>query len=110
MVPFFRYATGSRVTPQIQSPFSSIAPLIQYDNSEFSLIDNISVFESNFSLLETNASISLNASGEGLNEVDQPIYDPYNPSLTPEWLEANSIPPSPPVGDIGDDSSGIAVG
>ena len=57
MVPFFRYATGSRITPYPQSQFSAVAPFIDYSNSEFSLIDNINISEENFSIEDNIVSL-----------------------------------------------------
>jgi len=62
MIPFFRYATGSRITSYPQSPLSSVAPFIDYTNSEFSLIDNINISEANFSI-EDNVVSLVSSSG-----------------------------------------------
>jgi hypothetical protein len=61
MIPFFRYATASRITQYPQFPFSAVAPFIDYSNSEFSLIDNVNITEDSF-LIQDNI-VSVNSSG-----------------------------------------------
>jgi hypothetical protein len=68
MVPFFRYATGSRITPYPQFPLAAVAPFIDYSNSEFSLIDNVNITEDSF-LIQDNIVSVVNSSGVTLNGV-----------------------------------------
>jgi hypothetical protein len=62
MIPFFRYATASRITQYPQYPFSAVAPFIDYSNSEFSLIDNVNITEDSF-LVQDNIVNVVNSSG-----------------------------------------------
>ena len=48
MIPFFRYATESRINQSILAPLSAISPQINYSDSEFSLIDSINITETIF--------------------------------------------------------------
>ena len=43
MVPFFSYFTEDNINKGIQVPYQGIAPFIDYTNSNFSFIDNISI-------------------------------------------------------------------
>ena len=62
MIPFFRYATESRVNQSILAPLSADAPPINYSDSEFSLIDSINITET---LFETAVNPVINLSGAG---------------------------------------------
>ena len=41
MIPFFRYATESNIDQAIHSPWSAIAPYIDYSNANYNYIGNI---------------------------------------------------------------------
>jgi len=43
MVPFFKYFNESNINNYVQVPYQGIAPFIDYSNSDFSFIDNISI-------------------------------------------------------------------
>jgi hypothetical protein len=62
MIPFFRYATESRINQSILAPLSAVAPPINYSDSEFSLIDSINITET---LFETAVNPVINLSGAG---------------------------------------------
>jgi hypothetical protein len=62
MIPFFRYATESRVNQSILAPLSAVATPINYSDSEFSLIDSINITET---LFETAVNPVINLSGAG---------------------------------------------
>ena len=67
MIPFFRYATESRINQAILAPFNAVAPFIDYTNSDFSLIDNINITETLFETV-SNPVINVNLSGKLSNE------------------------------------------
>ena len=47
-IPFFYYAGEDRINQAILSPFSAVAPQINYSDSDFSLIDSINITETIF--------------------------------------------------------------
>jgi hypothetical protein len=61
-IPFFRYATESRINQSILAPYSSIAPFIDYTDNEFSLIDSINITETVFETV-TNPIVSVSSGG-----------------------------------------------
>ena len=61
-IPFFLYATQSRIVSDILAPYSAVAPPIDYSDSKFSLIDNISVTETIFEIVD-NPVIQINSGG-----------------------------------------------
>jgi hypothetical protein len=61
-IPFFLYATQSRIVSDILAPYSAIAPQIDYSDSEFSLIDNINITETIFETVD-NPVIQVNGGG-----------------------------------------------
>jgi len=69
MIPFFRYATASRINDLVSGPYMSTAPKINYQDSEFSFIDSIVITETSFDVL-TNVVTIIN-SGGGFNPVEQ---------------------------------------
>ena len=62
MIPFFLLATQSRINSSILAPYNSVAPEIDYSDSEFSLIDNINITETIFETVE-NPIIQINSRG-----------------------------------------------
>ena len=64
-VPFFLYATESRINQSISAPLSAVAPQINYSDTEFSLIDSINITET---LFETAENPVINLSGAGTAE------------------------------------------
>jgi hypothetical protein len=52
-VPFFQYTTDDYVNSQIQVPYQAIAPFIDYDNANFSFVDNITF---GFDSIQLNAT------------------------------------------------------
>jgi hypothetical protein len=67
-VPFFRYATESRINQSILAPFSAVAPFIDYSDNEFSLIDSINITETIF---ETVTNPVINVSSSGTSVIDE---------------------------------------
>lgn len=53
-IPFFQYTTEDYVNKSVQVPYQGVAPFIDYENSDFSFIDNIVI---------SLDSIAINASG-----------------------------------------------
>jgi hypothetical protein len=82
MVPFFRYATGSRIAPYPQSPLSAVAPFIDYTNSEFSLIDNVNISEANFSIEDNIVSLVVSS---GVSFTKEEFIE-QGPNVGPENL------------------------
>jgi len=80
MVPFFRYATESRITPYPQFQFSAVAPFIDYSNSEFSLIDNVNITEDSF-LIQDNIVSIVNSSGIKLTGQFEEAFIPGGATL-----------------------------
>jgi hypothetical protein len=66
MIPFFMYATESRINQKILAPYASTAPFIDYSENDFSLLDNIIVSETLFETV-TNPVTTIN--GGGMAEV-----------------------------------------
>ena len=52
-VPFFQYTTDDYINSQIQIPYQAIAPFIDYDNANFSFVDNITF---GFDSIQLNAT------------------------------------------------------
>ncbi len=52
-IPFFQYTTDDYVNSQVQVPYQAIAPFIDYDNANFSFVDNITF---GFDSIQLNAS------------------------------------------------------
>lgn len=52
-VPFFQYTTDDYVNSQVQVPYQAIAPFIDYDNANFSFVDNITF---GFDSIQLNAT------------------------------------------------------
>jgi hypothetical protein len=66
MIPFFMYATESRINQKILAPYAATAPFIDYSENDFSLLDNIIVSETLFETV-TNPVTTIN--GGGMAEV-----------------------------------------
>ena len=66
MIPFFRYATESRINQTILAPYSSTAPFIDYSENDFSLLDNVIISETLFETVTNPVSI---INGGGMAEV-----------------------------------------
>jgi hypothetical protein len=41
MIPFFKYTTGDYINDAVQIPYQAVAPFIDYTNSQFVFLDNI---------------------------------------------------------------------
>jgi len=75
MVPFFKYFTEVNINKSVQIPFQGVAPFIDYTNSNFSFLDNISIgFDSvsvvSSSLPVSGVGVSVGESGGGVIVVD----------------------------------------
>ena len=62
MIPFFMYATESRINQKILAPYSSTAPFIDYSENDFSLLDNVIISETLFETV-TNPVTTINGGG-----------------------------------------------
>lgn len=74
MIPFFQYATQSLIDDDIKSPYRATAPFIDYTNSNFNFISNISInidTVGNYSIPYTGgiADVNFNSFAGGSNVV-----------------------------------------
>ena len=58
MVPFFQYFTEGNINKSVQIPFQGIAPFIDYTNSNFSFLDNISIGFDSVSVVSSSLPVS----------------------------------------------------
>jgi hypothetical protein len=58
MVPFFQYFTEDNINKSVQIPFQGIAPFIDYTNSNFSFLDNISIGFDSVSVVSSSLPVS----------------------------------------------------
>lgn len=65
MIPFFKYFTEGNINKSIQIPYQGIAPLIDYQNSNFIFLDNIKVGLDSYDL--TNSYDPYSGVGNGVN-------------------------------------------
>jgi hypothetical protein len=64
MIPFFQYFTEENINKGIQIPYQGISPFIDYTNSNFNFIDNISVGLD--SIQTQNSSTVISGVGDGV--------------------------------------------
>ena len=67
MIPFFLYATESRINQIVQAPNSAIAPYINYSNANFSLIDSISITGDVYNSINSLSSLTTNYLNGGIS-------------------------------------------
>ena len=84
-IPFFYYAGEDRINQSIQAPLSSVAPQINYSDSEFSLIDSINITET---LFETAINPVISFSG-GIGSVETTGSSKGIFNLLPETKKKN---------------------
>jgi hypothetical protein len=65
MIPFFQYFTEDNINKGIQIPYQGISPFIDYTNSNFSFIDNISVGLDSIQTQKSNTVVSGVGAGVG---------------------------------------------
>jgi hypothetical protein len=58
MIPFFSYFTEDNINKGIQVPYQGISPFIDYSNSNFSFIDNISIGLDSIKTQNSNTVVS----------------------------------------------------
>lgn len=58
MIPFFQYFTDDNINKSVQIPFQGIAPFIDYTNSNFSFIDNISIGFDSVNVVSSSLPVS----------------------------------------------------
>lgn len=73
MIPFFKYFNENTINMSIQVPYQGIAPFIDYTNSNFSFIDNISIGLSSIQSTQSFTPFS----GVGIS-IGTPISTPIN--------------------------------
>jgi hypothetical protein len=86
MIPFFKYFNDSTINRGIQIPYQGIAPFIDYSNSNFSFIDNISLGLS--SIETTNSNVVVSGVGIGIG---QQVTDSFFTINTESQTSANQI-------------------
>lgn len=62
-IPFFQYTTDDYVNSQVQVPYQAIAPFIDYDNANFSFVDNITFGFDSIQLNTSNTPIATGSVG-----------------------------------------------
>jgi hypothetical protein len=62
-IPFFQYTTGDYVNKGVQVPYQGIAPFIDYENSEFSFVDNIVISLDSIDIQSTGVPIVSSSTG-----------------------------------------------
>lgn len=67
MIPFFQYFTDESINKGIQIPYQGISPFIDYTNSNFKFIDNISIGLDSIQTVNSNTAISGVGVGIGIN-------------------------------------------
>ena len=65
MIPFFQYFTEDNINKGIQIPYQGISPFIDYSNSNFSFVDNISVGLDSIKTQNSNTVVSGVGTGVG---------------------------------------------
>ena len=68
MIPFFQYFTEDNINKGIQIPYQGISPFIDYTNSNFSFIDNISVGLDSIKTQNSNTVVSGVGAGIGTGD------------------------------------------
>ena len=58
MVPFFQYFIDTSINKAVQIPYQGIAPFIDYTNSNFSFLDNISIGFDSVSIVSSSLPVS----------------------------------------------------
>ena len=58
MVPFFQYFIDTSINKAVQIPYQGIAPFIDYENSNFSFLDNISIGFDSVSIVSSSLPVS----------------------------------------------------
>ena len=58
MIPFFQYFIETSINKSVQIPYQGIAPFIDYTNSRFTFLDNISVGFDSVSIVSSSLPVS----------------------------------------------------
>jgi len=69
MIPFFQYTTEEYINKGVQVPFQGIAPFIDYDNLNFSFIDNINIQLDSLSTQQTFTQPVISSGGVNSNNI-----------------------------------------
>lgn len=75
MIPFFKYFENDNINVGIQVPYQGIAPFIDYTNSNFSFIDNISIGFGSIQTVQSFTPFSGVGIGIGSGIGNIPIYN-----------------------------------
>jgi hypothetical protein len=76
MIPFFQYFTEENINKGIQIPYQAISPFIDYTNSNFNFIDNISVGLDSIQTQNSNTVVSGVGDGVGQSSGDDIFIGP----------------------------------
>jgi len=57
MIPFFKYFEEGNINKGVQIPFQGVSPFIDYSNTNFNFIDNISIGLDSVSVTNTSTPI-----------------------------------------------------
>jgi hypothetical protein len=71
MIPFFQYFTDVNINKSIQIPYQGISPFIDYTNSNFNFIDNISIGLDSIQTQNSNTVVSGVGLGVGASTNNQ---------------------------------------
>ena len=79
MIPFFLYFTPDNINKGIAVPYQGLSPFIDYTNSAFVFVDNISIGLD--SIQTQNSNVAISGVGVGISNTvaSGGIY--YNPNL-----------------------------
>jgi hypothetical protein len=82
MIPFFQYFTEDNINKGIQVPYQGISPFIDYTNSNFSFVDNISIGLDSIQTQNSNTVVSGVGVGIGTSVGGGTIYQEQNQDYT----------------------------
>jgi hypothetical protein len=69
-IPFFQYTTFDYINKSVQVPYQGIAPFIDYENSEFSFVDNIVISLDSIDIQSTGVPIVSSPTGNQIIYAD----------------------------------------
>lgn len=96
MIPFIFLGTESRITQKVQTPLGAVAPQIDYDDSEFSLIDSVNITETSFDSISVPTIVIVQDSGSSIQtqvpgRLEAPVItgggggSPFNPPQSTQF-------------------------
>jgi hypothetical protein len=97
MIPFFKYFNEQNIYKGVQAPYQGIAPFIDYTDSSFSFIDNISL---EFDTLEADTNFTSNTTAPILSSN-------FNFNTAPIVLQPNTFPTLDPGDALAEPGVGV---